>query len=174
MKKFYLGLILVVLLTSACSINNEQTNTPTDLSDNQIVTPNDLEVVFEESVLQEDVYKGWFLFYNETNDIVGTNLNTDTYYLLKREDINKEFTMVHFNENKSAVELIELVIDDNARCIILANENLQGADDTCLNLINTMPTGLSGDRMNVLGIMDNDKLRVIEMEIVSGFPVEQW
>jgi len=174
MKKIYLGLILVVLSLSACSINGDEVNESINYSENQVIAPGETEVDTKEGSTIEETYKGWFLFYTKPDDIAKTNLKTDTYYLLKKDDINDEFTMVEFNENKAAVQLIELSINEDANCKILSDIERQRTEDTCLNLIDTMPNGLYGDRVNVTGVMQNGKLSVASMDIISFLPASQW
>lgn len=135
---------------------------------------NTIEDSVKENSVKEETYKGWFVFYNKESDIKNTNLKLDTYYLVKKEDINKDFTFVHFNANKSAIDLLELEIISDCNFVSPKNEYYEEQRGTCADSIKGYPTGLFGDRVTVTGVVEDNILLVNNLTLNSFSSVEQW
>ena len=177
MKKVYFSLLVLgVIFLFGCSVTEKKNST---LEQQQAVvqdntTGSQSKEQNQESDKKEEVFKGWFVFYTNESDIKNTNLKLNTYYLVKKDDINKDFTFTQFNSNKSAIELLELEITSECSFLSSKSENSMEAREVCLDSIASYPTGLFGDRVTVSGTMDGDKLFVNNLELNSNFPVENW
>jgi|AntRauTorcE11897_2_1112592.scaffolds.fasta_scaffold54280_1 hypothetical protein len=183
MKNFKLFLLIIpILLLSACSTNKENFSQTSNLpisSDDQvedIVEIKDVDEMNRDVNInaREETNKGWLVFYDKEIDIKDTDLKLNTYYLVKKGDISENFTFSQFNDNKSAIKLLELEITNECNFISPKNKYFEEVKGICLDTITGYPTGLFGDRITVSGTMDNDKLFVADLELNSFFSVEQW
>lgn len=123
--------------------------------------------------IKEEIYKGWFVFYTKESDIKNTNLKLNAYYLVKKDDINKDFTFVQFDANKSSIDLLELIIASDCNFVSPKNDNKE-QKYSCSDSIKGYPSELFGDRVTVAGTLKNGKLLVKNLTLNSFSPIEQW
>ncbi len=177
MKKIYFSfLILGIIFLSGCSVTEKRHSTP---EQRQALTQNNATKYQsneqdQKSDEKKEIFKGWLAFYTNESDIKNTNLKLNTYYLVKKDDINKDFTFTQFNNNKSAIKLLELEIASDCSFLRPKSEYSAETKESCLASINGYPTGLFGDRVTVSGTMDGDKLLVDSLELNSDSPAENW
>lgn len=183
-------LFLIIVLVSGCSLDKKdafleeqsvssyQNEIAENKNDTNIEEQRDNryqnDVLEDKNKIKEVSYKGWLVFYNRESDIENTNLKLNTYYLVKKDDISENFTFTQFNNNKSAIELLELVITNECNFLSPKSQYFEEVSGACLDSILSYPTGLFGDQITVSGVISDDKLFVSYLELNSFSPTESW